>query len=152
MSDFILYMLLLLAVVCVLAGVSFLISHFRHRLAVEQISHSVSRSVIHDQQQLLISNIREKILTSGYSSYQKAIADLSAVYKLPLQRLRSTYPELTDLDIAVLLLLAIGLDNHEIIVFLDMSKRTYYKRRQLIAGRVGLTASQLDQFAYSIFL
>ena len=147
MPRFIIYMLVLLAADIILAILTSIIRVTKRKLVVEQISNSVSSMTIHDQQQILIANVKEKIMNGGYSSPQKATAELTRIFQKQTNHLRITYPELTDLDMTVLLLLAIGLDNHEIIVFLDMSKRTYYKRRQLTATRVGLTAAQLDQFA-----
>lgn len=147
MPDFIIYMLLFVSVTIGIAFLLTIIQNTKRNLVVEQIAHSISSTTIHDQQQILVNNIKEKILNGGYSSPQKATADLTRIFHKQTNHLRIAYPELTDLDMTVLLLLAIGLDNHEIIVFLDMSKRTYYKRRQLTATRVGITAAQLDQFA-----
>lgn len=123
----------------------------RHKWQSEKIASSVASHQVAAQQQILVQHVKERISAHAYSSWQKAAAELSQVYAAQTNHLRLTYPDLTDLDLCVLLLLAIGLDNQEIILFLDMSKRTYYKRRQLIAGRVGLLASQLDQFAYASF-
>lgn len=113
------------------------------------IANHLAQSKIIAQRQIIIDDIKQKILNNAYSSWQKASADLTTLFADEVNHLRLTYPELTDLDICVLQLLGIGLDNYEILTFLEMSKRTFYKRRQLIAGRVGLLASQLDQFAYA---
>lgn len=114
-----------------------------------KIANHVAKGRLATQKQILIAEIRRKVTDKEYSSYQKASADLTTIFPDETNHLRLNYPELTDIDICVLQLLAIGLDNQEILTFLDMSKRTFYKRRQLIAGRVGLLASQLDQFAYA---
>lgn len=123
----------------------------RDQLKDSRIANYVSRGRLLAQRQMLVEQIRQKVLNGEYSSYQKVSAELTNVFPDETNHLRLFYPELTDIDICVLQLLAIGLDNQEILTFLDMSKRTFYKRRQLIAGRVGLLASQLDQFAYSKF-
>ena len=114
-----------------------------------KIANHVAQSRILAQKQMLIAEVKQKVLNGSYSSWQKASADLTSIFADETNHLRLCYPDLTDIDICVLQLLAIGLDNQEILTFLDMSKRTFYKRRQLIAGRVGLLASQLDQFAYA---
>lgn len=114
-----------------------------------KIANHVAQSRILAQRQMLVAEVKQKVLKGNYSSWQKASAELTIIFSDETNHLRLSYPELTDIDICVIQLLAIGLDNQEILTFLDMSKRTFYKRRQLIAGRVGLLASQLDQFAYA---
>lgn len=57
------------------------------------------------------------------------------------------FPGLTDLDMLVLCLLGIGMDNQEIATLLRMEKRTLYRRRQLMAMRIGISSLQLDEFA-----
>lgn len=121
----------------------------RDQLKDSKIANYVTSSRLLTQKQMLIEQIKQKVLNGEYASYQKVSADLTSVFPDETNHLRLAYPELTDIDICVLQLLSIGLDNQEILTFLDMSKRTFYKRRQLIAGRVGLLASQLDQFAYA---
>lgn len=121
----------------------------RDQLKDSKITNHVTTSRLQIQKQMLVEQIRQKVLNNEYTSYQKASAELTNVFADETNHLRLTYPELTDIDICVMQLLAIGLDNQEILTFLNMSKRTFYKRRQLIAGRVGLLASQLDQFAYA---
>lgn len=121
----------------------------RDQLKDSKIANHVAANRMLTQKQMLVEQIRQKVLKGEYASYQKASAELTSVFADETNHLRLCYPELTDIDICVLQLLAIGLDNQEILIFLDMSKRTFYKRRQLVAGRVGLLASQLDQFAYA---
>lgn len=119
------------------------------QLKDSRIANHVAAGRIITQKQILIGEVKQKVLRGDYSSWQKASADLTMVFADETNHLRLTYPELTDIDICVLQLLAIGLDNQEVLTFMNMTKRTFYKRRQLIAGRVGLLASQLDQFAYA---
>lgn len=121
----------------------------KDQLKDQKIANHVAASRLAAQKQLILGEVKQKVQNQEYSSWQKASADLTTVFADETNHLRLTYPELTDIDICVLQLLAIGLDNQEILTFMDMTKRTFYKRRQLIAGRVGLLASQLDQFAYA---
>lgn len=121
----------------------------KDQLKDQKIANYVAASRLAAQKQLILGEVKQKVQNQEYSSWQKASADLTTVFADETNHLRLTYPELTDIDICVLQLLAIGLDNQEILTFMDMTKRTFYKRRQLIAGRVGLLASQLDQFAYA---
>ena len=80
-----------------------------------------------------------------------AMEELQHLFGSKVNQLRRTYPALTDTDIQVLTLIGLGVDNNEILAFTDMSKRTYYKRRQLIAQRMNTTAAQLDELAKSVF-
>ena len=80
-----------------------------------------------------------------------AMEELQHLFGSKVSQLRRTYPALTDTDIQVLTLIGLGVDNNEILAFTDMSKRTYYKRRQLIAQRMNTTAAQLDELAKSVF-
>lgn len=138
-----------LGVLLLLLSLYLYIYEKRDQLKDSKIANHVAANRLLTQKQMLVEQIRQKVLNKEYSSYQKASSELTGIFADETNHLRLTYPELTDIDICVLQLLAIGLDNQEILTFLDMSKRTFYKRRQLIAGRVGLMASQLDQFAYA---
>lgn len=80
-----------------------------------------------------------------------ALEDLQQLFSSKVNHIRHMYPALTDTDIQVLTLIGLGVDNNEILAFTDMSKRTYYKRRQLIAQRMNTTAAQLDELAKSVF-
>ena len=80
-----------------------------------------------------------------------ALEDLQQLFGSKVNHIRRMYPALTDTDIQVLTLIGLGVDNNEILAFTDMSKRTYYKRRQLIAQRMNTTAAQLDELAKSVF-
>lgn len=80
-----------------------------------------------------------------------ALHDLRHIFNDKISILHERYPQLTDLDVQVLLLIGIGIENHDILQYTDMSKRTYYKRRQLIAQRMGTTAAQLNELAQHIF-
>lgn len=80
-----------------------------------------------------------------------ALESLPQLFSSKVNQLRREYPSLTDTDVQVLILIGLGVDNNEILTFTDMSKRTYYKRRQLIAQRMNTTAAQLDELAKSVF-
>ena len=73
--------------------------------------------------------------------------ELFSIYTTKVSALRVQFPGLTDLDMLVLCLLGIGMDNQEIATLLRMEKRTLYRRRQLMAMRIGISSMQLDEFA-----
>lgn len=94
--------------------------------------------------QLLINQIKQQNKPSALSDLQVLFADKT-------KNIKRQYPALTDTDIQVLTLIGLGVENADILQFTDMSKRTYYKRRQLIAQRMDTTAAQLDELAKQLF-
>ena len=94
--------------------------------------------------QLLIEQIKQ-------NNKPTALDDLQHLFADKVDHIRRQYPALTDTDIQVLTLIGLGVDNADILQFTDMSKRTYYKRRQLIAQRMDTTAAQLDELAKQLF-
>lgn len=102
----------------------------------------------HEQEmrfQLIINQIKQQ------ANKPLALNEYQHLFSDKLLQLRRNYPALTDTDVQVLILIGIGVPNHEIIAFTNMSKRTYYKRRQLIAQRMNTTAAQLDEVAKQFF-
>ena len=94
--------------------------------------------------QLLINQIKQQNKPS-------ALSDLQVLFADKINSVKRQYPALTDTDIQVLTLIGLGVGNADILQFTDMSKRTYYKRRQLIAQRMNTTAAQLDELAKQLF-
>lgn len=94
--------------------------------------------------QLLINQIKQQNKPS-------ALDDLQLLFADKINHIKRLYPALTDTDIQVLTLIGLGVDNADILQFTDMSKRTYYKRRQLIAQRMDTSAAQLDELAKQLF-
>lgn len=95
-------------------------------------------------------------LIAQYIYRQDCVQDLGAemkdVYAKEYCTLQAQYPSLTELDLLVLSLLANGMDNYDICTLLKMEKRTLYRRRQLIAQRIGISSTLLDAFASSFFM
>lgn len=94
--------------------------------------------------QLLINQIK-------LQNKPSALDDLQLLFADKINNIKRLYPALTDTDIQVLTLIGLGVDNTDILQFTDMSKRTYYKRRQLIAQRMDTSAAQLDGLAKQLF-
>ena len=65
--------------------------------------------------------------------------------------LKKHYANLTEVDIQVLILIGMGLETQDILLILDMSKRTYYKRRQIISKRMSISTTELDEKAQLLF-
>lgn len=76
--------------------------------------------------------------------------ELFNIFALQINSIKEQFPQLTELDMLVLCLLGIGMDNVEICTLLRMEKRTLYRRRQLMAMRIGISSTQLDEFAISL--
>lgn len=130
-------LLIIIGVVIIYARVSRLKRHMTDL----QIRAAIQRR----EEMLLFQQLAEQIRQNKPNIH--ALEELPIVFGKKIKAIRADYPQLTDLDVQVLILIGLGVENHEILTFLDMSKRTYYKRRQLIAQRMGTTAAQLDEMA-----
>ena len=78
--------------------------------------------------------------------------ELFGIFSAQVASLKEQFPQLTELDMLVFCLLGIGMDNVEICILLRMERRTLYRRRQLMAMRIGISSSQLDEFAINLLL
>lgn len=110
------------------------ITDFRIREVIRQREEAIRHQQLMDQ-----------IKLQGAKTH--IVNELQPLFGDKTESIRQRYPQLTELDINVLILIGLGIDNNEIIRLTNMSKRTYYKRRQLIAQRIGTTAAQLDPIA-----
>lgn len=117
------------------------------------------------KQQLTDMRIREQLYNKDSSAQQSVLLDqikqqadrpraidhLLHSNEAKIKSLKERYPLLTDADMQVLVLLGLGIETQDVLQFLDMSKRTYYKRRQLISKRMDISTTELDNKAKSIF-
>jgi len=150
MSDTFTIIFILVGVVYVLIIVILILIGYRIGLLKRQITDLQIRLRINQHE----DNVRHQLLLNQLKQQQnkpRTLDELQHVFGSKIDHLRRRYPALTDLDIQVLTLIGLGVDNAEILQFTAMSKRTYYKRRQLIAQRMNTTAAQLDQQAKDIF-
>ena len=109
----------------------------------------------------LTSQVRDKLHLSddiiaefiyNEERIKKLEKELEDVFCEEVSSIRAEYPLLTELDLLVIMLLGIGMDNLEICTLIRMEKKTLYRRRQLIAGRMGISSLQLDEWAMGKFL
>jgi hypothetical protein len=117
------------------------------------------------KQQLSDARIRELMYKKEYAMRQSYL--LEQVVKSPehsqgidyllranearIAYLKKHYANLTEVDIQVLILIGMGLETQDILLILDMSKRTYYKRRQIISKRMSISTTELDEKAQLLF-
>ena len=117
------------------------------------------------KQQLSDARIRELMYKKEYAMRQSYL--LEQVIKNPehsqgidyllranearIAYLKKHYANLTEVDIQVLILIGMGLETQDILLILDMSKRTYYKRRQIISKRMSISTTELDEKAQLLF-
>ena len=114
-----------------------------------QITDAHIREVIHGREeairyQLLLDQIKAQ------GGKPQLLEDLQPFFGDKIDDIRQRYPQLTDVDCKVFILIGLGAETYEILRLTNMSKRTYYKRRQLIAQRIGTTAAQLDDTAQEL--
>ena len=117
------------------------------------------------KQQLSDARIRELMYKKEYAMRQSYL--LEQVIKSPehsqgidyllranearIAYLKKHYANLTEVDIQVFILIGMGLETQDILLILDMSKRTYYKRRQIISKRMSISTTELDEKAQLLF-
>lgn len=136
------------------------------KLETQELQRKLAETETEEWREKLLDKVKEKIalteeardrLTRGedlvakYIYHQQGIEELSAelfgIYQKPISTVKKKYPDLTELDLLVICLLGIGMDNVEVCSLLRMEKRTLYRRRQLIAQRIGMSSTALEEFA-----
>lgn len=117
------------------------------KIQINDLLHTPDLPVLHNSKHTL----RENMLLHLTNYCRKTKADIELLFHPQLTNLKEEYPNLTDLDLLILTFLGIGMDNVEICSFLDMEKRTLYRRRQLISQRLNISSLQLDEFAIGFF-
>ena len=136
------------------------------KLETQELQRKLAETETEEWREKLLEKVKEKIalteeardrLTRGedvvakYIYHQQGIEELSAelfgIYQKPISTVKKKYPDLTELDLLVICLLGIGMDNVEVCSLLRMEKRTLYRRRQLIAQRIGMSSTALEEFA-----
>ena len=139
----------------------------RRKLETQELQRKLAEAETEEWREKMLDKVKEKIalteeardrmtrgedLVAKYIYHQQGIEELStelfSIYQKPINTVKKQYPDLTELDLLVICLLGIGMDNVEVCSILRMEKRTLYRRRQLIAQRIGLTSSTaLEEFA-----
>ena len=140
------------------------------KLETQELQRKLAEAETEEWREKMLDKVKEKIamteeardrmtrgedLVAKYIYHQQGIEELSTelfgIYQKPISSVKKKYPDLTELDILVICLLGIGMDNVEVCSILRMEKRTLYRRRQLIAQRIGLNSStNLEEFAKNI--
>ncbi|MDR3652341.1 MAG: hypothetical protein P4L34_05140 [Paludibacter sp.] len=80
--------------------------------------------------------IEQSVLTE--KDWQFYIDWVDQIFDKRISRLKSTYPELSQLDLIVITLICLQLDIADSCSLLNMNKSTLYKRRNRIKERIGL--------------
>ena len=140
-----LWLTLLVVVLVVVILVNYRITLLKRQLTDLRIRLLINQRAQAKERQILLEQLRQQ------GSSPRSIEGLPELFGEKVASLTRQYPSLTDLDIQVIVLIGLGVENHEILRLTNMSKRTYYKRRQLIAHRMGTTAAQLDSIARNVF-
>ena len=133
------------AVILTIAFIVERIISFKNELTDLRIRLLASQHEQARRDQLMLEQIKQ------HTNKPDALNELLQLFGSKVNAIRREYPSLTDTDAQVLILIGLGVDNNEILSFTDMSKRTYYKRRQLIAQRMNTTAAKLDELAKTVF-
>ena len=156
-----------LIIICILVFIIGLLSHRLNTTKFLQKLAEIDAETYHDK---LVDKVKDKIALTrraenkfmkGGDLVAEAIYrqndtqqlgnELRMLYQKELDGLSNQYPSLTDLDLLVITLLGMQMDNLEICNLLHMEKRTLYRRRQLIAQRMGISSMDLDDLAHKVF-
>jgi len=78
--------------------------------------------------------------------------EMISLYEKEYFIIRKEHPQITELDFLILALLALNMTNEEICSLIHMERGTLYKRRHIIATRLQISATQLEDFAASWLL
>ena len=142
------------------------INYLQQSLRLSKFQKIIKENESYDYRNKLLEKVREKIAVTQraenkfikgedlvaeciyrQSNIDQLGTDIRNLFEKQLGTLKTQYPSLTDLDILVIVLLGIGMDNVEICALLHMEKRTLYRRRQLIAQRIGISSLSIEEFA-----
>lgn len=169
-------MVRILEIICALeliaiSGMVLYIGMLTQRIKALQCKTNSSEQEIEDWREKLLEKVKEKIVLTEQSEmriksgediiskfiYQQADIkrlgdELFGIFSRQVNSIKNQFPQLTELDLLVLCLLGIGMDNLEICTLLRMEKRTLYRRRQLIGMRIGMSSTQLDEFAMNLLV
>ena len=167
--DFMFYYIVFLTCLIFLLAFYFAVKAdaIKRKLETQELQRKLAEAETEEWREKMLDKVKEKIamteeardrmtrgedLVAKYIYHQQGIEELStelfSIYQKPINSVKKKYPDLTELDLLVICLLGIGMDNVEVCSILRMEKRTLYRRRQLIAQRIGLTSSTaLEEFA-----
>lgn len=123
---------------------------YRNKVLKQELADMRIRDIINNKedsirQAVILEQLKHRLDSSH------GLRDIQVAYRDRIEHVRERFPQLTDADVSVLLLLGLGTDNQTILMLLDLSKRTYYKRRQLISKRMQIQTAALDETARQIF-
>lgn len=164
-SFFVILFLSAMLILMIIGG--FQINIINRKLDTQELQRKLAEAETEEWREKMLDKVKEKIalteeardrmtrgedLVAKYIYHQQGIEELStelfSIYQKPINTVKKQYPDLTELDLLVICLLGIGMDNVEVCSILRMEKRTLYRRRQLIAQRIGLSSSTaLEEFA-----
>ena len=167
--DFMFYYIVFLTCLIFLLAFYFAVKAdaIKRKMDTQELQRKLAEAESEEWREKMLDKVKEKIalteeardrmtrgedLVAKYIYHQQGIEELStelfSIYQKPINTVKKQYPDLTELDLLVICLLGIGMDNVEVCSILRMEKRTLYRRRQLIAQRIGLTSSTaLEEFA-----
>lgn len=144
------------------------IKFLRMKLKNERLNALIKEKEMETLQARMLDDVKTKInrsqnlcaldkddVKARYLYSQDGIKDLANDLKIALSdkhaALKKAYPQLTDLDMLVISLMIIGMDNDDICEIIKMEKRTLYRRRQLIAQRIGISSNDIEEFVMTTF-
>ena len=164
MELILLISLLIVCAITILGGINY--KYISSQNNAMQIKLKLRQDKIKQLQYLLTEKVHKKIeltqqsrdLTQSINEYisnytyspenmKELEEELQSIFSTEQAMLTERYPQLSNLDLLTITLLGIGFTNNDICKIINMERRTLYKRRQLTAQRIGISAKDLETFA-----
>lgn len=151
--------IILLYVVCIAMAARLNIRRKNESIQILKIKHEASQKILQHllqnritqakqiQQMLLLhKNVEVPIWTKTYydsllftttEQITKFHEDFNNAYDNLLDRLKIQYPDLTQMDLTLIALIYMGLSNEDCYLLLNMTKQSFYNRRQRVRNHLG---------------
>ena len=115
-----------------------LLSNLQQRMDMTIRFNKLQQSFYEPQKQTdFIELITNQIILTK-TEWENYIKEANSIFDNKIDYLSKTYKELTETDLIVIVLIALGLDISDSCVLLNMSKETIYKRRKRIKNRLNI--------------
>lgn len=138
----------------------------KRKMQQDKLSNTLKSQEIDELQESVIETVKEKIgqkrllvpdkddikakVLYGQFGVKELGEELKVAFNSKHIALSNKHTQLTDLDLLVIDLIIIGMDNDDICEIIHMEKRTLYRRRQLIAKRIGISSNDIEQFVNTL--
>jgi DNA-binding CsgD family transcriptional regulator len=115
-----------------------LLSNLQQRMDMTVRFNKLQQSFYEPQKQADFIELMTNQIILTKTEWENYIKEANSIFDNKIDYLSKTYKELTETDLIVIVLIALGLDISDSCVLLNMSKETMYKRRKRIKARLNI--------------